>query len=95
MGKWNNARLAKADVAEEVSRMKRQPGKDMVILASGDLVSNFMKLGLIDEYGILLPVVLGRGKPLFKEASCRYKFELIRTKTFKSGVVGLYYRPTD
>jgi hypothetical protein len=58
--------------------------------------SSFLKLGLIDEYQILVhPIVLGRGKPLFKDLNERQKLEFIGTKTFKSGVVGLYYQPTD
>jgi len=95
-GRWNNAKLVKENVVETVNQMKKQPGKDMVILGSGTLVSSFLKLGLIDEYQILLhPIVLGRGKPLFRDLSERQKLELIGTKTFKSGVVGLYYRPTN
>ena len=65
--KWNNSRLVKENIAEEISKMKQQPGKDMVIFGSGSIVSTFMQHGLIDEYRIIVnPVVLGNGKPLFK-----------------------------
>ena len=64
---WNNSRLVKENIAEEISKMKQQSGKDMVIFGSGSIVSTFMQFGLIDEYRIILnPVVLGNGKPLFK-----------------------------
>lgn len=95
-GKWNNAKLVKEIVAEEINRMKQQPGKDMIILGSGEIVSTLHKLGLIDEYRIFLqPVLLGGGKPLFRNLKDRQKLELVETKTFKGGTVGLTYRPTN
>jgi dihydrofolate reductase len=91
-GKWDNARLVKGDVGEEVSKLKRQPGKDMVIFGSGSIVSTLTHLGLIDEYRILIvPVVLGNGIPLFKGVSTSVNLKLVRTKTLKTGVVLLYY----
>src|SRR5712692_7181370 len=64
---WNNSRLVKDNIAEEIQKLKQQPGKDMVIFGSGSIVSTFTQLDLIDEYRIMVnPVVLGSGKPLFK-----------------------------
>jgi len=92
-GKWNNARLIKEINTEEILEMKKQPGKDMVIYGSGSIISAFMKLGLIDEYHLLVnPVVLGRGKPLFKDLSDRHNLKLIKAKTFSNGVVLLHYQ---
>ncbi|MDQ6866235.1 MAG: dihydrofolate reductase family protein [Thermoproteota archaeon] len=92
--KWNNSRLVKENIAEEISKMKQQPGKDMVIFGSGSIVSTFMQLGLIDEYRILVnPVVLGNGKPLFKGIIDKQKLKLLKTRVFGSGVVILYYQP--
>lgn len=91
-GKWDNARLVKGDIGEEVSKLKRQPGKDMVIFGSGSIVSTLTTLGLIDEYRILIvPAVLGKGIPLFKGISTPVNLKLVRTKTLKTGVVLLYY----
>ena len=92
--KWNNSRLVKENIAEEISKMKQQPGKDMVIFGSGSIVSTFMQLGLIDEYRILVnPVVLGNGKPLFTGINDKQNLKLLKTRVFSSGVVILYYQP--
>jgi dihydrofolate reductase len=74
--------------------LKQQPGKDMVIFGSGSIVSTFTQLGLIDEYRIIVnPVVLGNGKPLFKDIKDRINLKLLKTKTFSSGNVLLVYQP--
>jgi dihydrofolate reductase len=66
----------------------------MVILGSPGIVSTFMNLGLIDEYQLLVqPIVLGKGKPLFKDLKDRHNLKLLKTKKFNSGVVGLFYQP--
>ncbi|MDY9926913.1 dihydrofolate reductase family protein [Methanosarcina sp.] len=92
-GKWNNVRLVKEITSEEILKMKKQPGKNMVIYGSGSIVSAFMNLGLIDEYYLFVnPVVLGRGKSLFKDLNDRHKMKLIRTKAFSNGVVLLHYQ---
>ena len=52
--KWNNSRLVKENIAEEISKMKEQSGKDMVIFGSGSIVSTFMQHGLIDQYWIIV-----------------------------------------
>jgi dihydrofolate reductase len=92
---WNNSRLIKGNVAEEVSRLKEQPGQDILIAGSGILVNTLLQDGLIDEYRLLVyPVVLGSGKRLFKEGSIT-GLRLVETKTFGSGVVLLTYRPNE
>jgi len=66
-----------------------------VKFGSASIVSAFMKLGLIDEYRIIVnPVVLGYGKPLFKGINDKINLELLKTKTFGSGNIILYYQPT-
>ena len=62
---WNNSTLIVGDVAEEVSRLKQQPGKDILIFGSGDLVDTLMRRDLIDDYRLMVfPVVLGSGQRL-------------------------------
>ena len=91
---WNNSRLVKENIAEEILKMKQQPGKDMVIFGSGSIVSSFMQLGLIDEYRIIVnPVVLGNGKPLFKGVNDKHNLKLLKTRVFSSGIVILFYEP--
>lgn len=90
---WKNTKLNKEIVADEVLGMKKQPGKNMVLYGSGSIVTAFMNLGLIDEYHLFVnPVVLGRGKPLFKDLKDMHKLKLVRTKTFSNGVVLLHYQ---
>jgi dihydrofolate reductase len=72
--------------------MKQQAGKDTALLGGAGLVSTFMNLGLIDEYHLIVnPLVLGRGKPLFKDVKERHKLKLIKTMSFTSGKVVLHY----
>jgi dihydrofolate reductase len=91
---WNNSSLTKENVAEEVSRLKQQPGKDVLIFGSGDLVNTLMQHDLIDEYRLMVfPVVVGSGKRLFRDGSDTKALRLVETKTFSSGVVVLSYQP--
>lgn len=93
-GKWNNARVVKDNITEEIQKLKQQPGKDMVIYGSASIVQTFTSLGLIDEYWLWVhPVVLGSGKPLFKNTSDRTNLKLLESKTFSSGIVLLRYAP--
>src|SRR5258708_30659033 len=66
---WNNSRIVRDNVVEEVNKLKQQAGKDMIINGSPTLIHSFTSLGLIDEFLIRLPPVsLGSGGPLFKQA---------------------------
>ncbi len=90
---WGDARLFKGDAVEEIRRLKQQPGKDIGIGGS-DLAASLVPYNLIDEYRILVnPLVIGAGKPLLKGIKERLHLKLIKTKTFKSGVIILYYQP--
>ena len=92
---WANARLLTGEVAEEVSALKRQPGRDILLYGSGALVRTLMRHDLIDEYRLLVyPVVLGSGKRLFGDESAA-TLTLVETKTFGSGVVVLSYQPAQ
>ena len=91
---WNNSTLIEWNVAEEVSRLKQQPGQDILIYGSGDLVNALMGQDLIDEYRLMVhPVVVGTGKRLFREGSDTKALSLVETKTFGAGVVVLTYQP--
>ncbi|MBA2713002.1 MAG: dihydrofolate reductase [Rubrobacteraceae bacterium] len=91
---WNNTSLIRENVAEELSELKRQPGKDIVISGSGVLVGSLLDDGLIDELKLMVhPVVVGSGKRLFEEGEERTALELVDSKIFSTGVVYLTYRP--
>lgn len=90
---WHNTRLIKDNIPAEISKLKQQPGKDLVIFGSPSLAQTFMQLGLIDAYRLTVtPVVLGSGIPLFKDVKNRIDLKLLETKTFNSGVVTLHYQ---
>jgi dihydrofolate reductase len=93
---WNNSTLIEGDVAEEIARLKRQPGEDITILGSGVLVRSLLADGLLEELRLMVhPVVLGGGKRLFEEGGDLKALELVESKTFGTSVVYLTYRPAQ
>jgi len=89
---WNNTRLIKKNIEVEMAKLKQQQGKSMMIFGSPGLTHSFMQMDLIDEYRINVnPVVLGNGIPLFENIHDKIKLKLINSKTFHTGVEGLYY----
>jgi dihydrofolate reductase len=89
---WKNAIVVKGDLKEKVAKMKMLPGKNMIIYGSGSIVRTFAKLGLIDEYRIWIhPVAIESGIPLFKGIRNKVNLRLLKTRTFRSGVVIHYY----
>jgi len=90
---WENSVLAKGDLAEEVARLKAQPGGHMIVYGGAQFAAAMVKAGLVDEYRIKLePAALGTGKALFGDLLGREHLELTDAKGFKSGVVGLTYQ---
>jgi dihydrofolate reductase len=91
---WNNTKLIKGDMAAEMRKMKKEPGKDMAILGSGSIVSQLAQEGLIDEYQIAVnPVVLGQGRTMFDGIKEKLTLKLTKTRTFGNGNVLLCYEP--
>lgn len=89
---WSNTRLIKGDVLNAMQNLKQQAGKDMIIFGSGKLVASFAKLGLIDEYRIIIvPTLLGKGTLMFKDT--QQKLRLVNSRTFANGNVLLCYQP--
>jgi dihydrofolate reductase len=88
---WENSRLVSGDLAGEVRQLKKGDGPDIGIFGSGTIVQQLAAEGLIDEYLILVtPVVLGVGKPLFKDEGT-FKLALAGAQAFDSGNVMLHY----
>jgi dihydrofolate reductase len=88
---WNNSHVLKGDIAAEVSKLKQQTGKDIVIHGSPGLIRSLMPHHLIDEYRLLVyPIILGHGKRLFDETS-QANLKLVESKTYDTGVVKLVY----
>jgi len=89
---WSNTRLVKGSAEEEVARLKQEPGKDLFIFGSANLIASLTAQGLIDEYRIgLNPLVLGGGTPMFKPSEERMRLKLLEARTMQSGVVLLRY----
>lgn len=87
---WNNTVKIKDNMKEEMTKLKNEEGKDMMIFGSPSIVQEFMRLDLIDEFRIFLnPVVLGNGVPMFKDADMT-KLKLAESKAYDS-VVKLIY----
>jgi dihydrofolate reductase len=91
----NNSTLIQGnEFAEEITELKRRPGKDITVLGSGALVRSLLREGLLDELRLMVhPVILGGGKCLFENGENRKALELVDSRTFATGVVYLTYRP--
>jgi len=91
---WENTKLINDNFEEKIQKLKLQSGKDMIIFGSSDLAVTFIEHGLIDEFRIMVnPIVLGDGKLLFAGMKGKLELKLIKTRTFQSGNVLLYYEP--
>lgn len=91
---WNNSTLIKGNVAEEITRLKQQPGKNIGITGSATLVQSLLQDDLLDELGLMVhPVVVGSGKRLFEGGGDPKGLKLVDSKTFSTGVVYLTYQP--
>ncbi len=92
---WNNSTLIKENVAE-VSARNQQPGQDILLADSADLLHTLMQHDLVDEHRFMLqPIVPGSGKRLFRDGIHTMVLKLEGTEAFRSGVVVLTYRPTQ
>jgi dihydrofolate reductase len=90
---WTNSTLIKANIVEEITNLKQQDGKDITVHGSATLVQALMQHDLVDRYRLLVyPVVLGKGKRLFKEG-IPATLKLLGSQSFSSGVVALVYEP--
>ncbi len=90
---WKNTELKKEVMKEEILELKQQASKN-IFAGSPSLIVALTNLNLIDEYQLCVhPVILGTGLPLFKNINDRINLKLLKTKTFGSGAVTLYYEP--
>jgi dihydrofolate reductase len=90
---WNNSRLIRGNIAEEVKKLKQAVQRAILIDGGSDLVNLLMRHDLIDEYRLLVhPVVMGKGKRLFQEGSPMTGLKLVEARPFSTGVVALTYQ---
>jgi dihydrofolate reductase len=92
--RWNNSSLLGGDVASAITALKGQPGHDLQIIGSGNLIQTLQAASLIDEYNVwTYPVVLGRGKRLFENGARPCALRLVASKISRTGVAMCTYVP--
>lgn len=93
---WVNSTLLKGDAAQALAELKAQPGKDFMVMGSGELVQSLMKRNLVDLYVLLIhPLILGSGRRLFSDGGVYATLRLIDAKTTGNGVVVATYQPAE
>ncbi|GAB3929445.1 dihydrofolate reductase family protein [Larkinella terrae] len=91
---WENVTLATGDLVEEVTKLKNQPGQDLIAYGGGRFVSDLIKHGLIDDYHLFInPTAIGSGMPIFKEVDQKLNLKLVKASPFSCGIVVLQYQP--
>jgi dihydrofolate reductase len=92
---WNNSAVIEGDVAEAVTRLKQEAGKDIMVNGSGALVRMLLRNHLIDELRLYVhPVVVGSGRRLFDDESDPVELALVDSHAYENGVISLTYKPT-
>ncbi len=92
--KWINTTVANGDLTEEVEKLKNSDGKDILVYGGANFVSNLIKNNLIDEYHLIVnPVAIGKGMSIFGDSETRLNLHLIKSDSFSTGEVELFYAP--
>jgi dihydrofolate reductase len=90
---WANSHLVTGDLAEEVGKLKQQPGENLLVLGSPTLVRSLLRLGLLDELILnICPIVLGSGLRLFDDMTDQVRLQLVESRTYSTGVVRVGYQ---
>ncbi len=90
---WENTQIINGDVAEELAKLKKQPGKDIQVVGGAKLAATVIEAGLVDEYRLVInPVIIGSGKSFFRDQHSKHLLELTGTKLFASGVMIAKYK---
>ena len=93
---WNNTTLAKGNLAEEIANLKKQNGKDIIVVGGAGFVSSLIKEGLIDEYHFIVnPTAIGNGLTIFNSLDRMQKFTPIQSKLYSGGKTVLSYKPKN
>jgi dihydrofolate reductase len=93
---WNNTTLAKGNLSEEIANLKKQNGKDIIVVGGAGFVSSLIKEGLIDEYHFIVnPTAIGNGMTIFNSLDRIQKFTPIQAKLYPGGKIVLSYKPKN
>jgi dihydrofolate reductase len=93
---WENTRLAKGDLAQEVGRLKEADGGDIIAYGGGTFVSELIRHNLIDEYNFFInPAAISEGMTIFRQPGEKFQLKLENSKGFECGIVALRYTSTN
>ena len=93
---WKESTIISGNVVEEITKLKQQPGRDIIIDGSASLVQSLMGTDLIDEYRFLVqPFIMGRGRRFFPDGTPPTKLRLVESKTLSFGSLALAYQPAN
>jgi dihydrofolate reductase len=93
---WKESTIISGNVVEAITKLKQQPGKDIIIDGSASLVQSLMGTDLIDEYRFLVePFIMGRGRRFFPDGTPPTKLRLVESKMISFGTLALIYQPAN
>ncbi|MFY9797684.1 MAG: dihydrofolate reductase family protein [Candidatus Nitrosopolaris sp.] len=91
---WPNTDIATGDLTDEITKLKSQDGKDIIVYGGASFDSSLIRTGLIDEFHLFInPVAIGNGMTIFKDLTGIQKFNLVKLVSFDCGIIGLHYEP--
>lgn len=91
---WSNTVLAKGDLVDEITQLKKQEGNDIIAYGGAIFVAALIQHRLIDEFHLFInPTTIGKGLPIFKELDSKQELTLLKSRSFECGIVGLNYEP--
>ena len=91
---WANTDIATGELTDEITNLKSQDGKDIIVYGGASFDSSLIRAGLIDEFHLFInPVAIGKGMTIFKDLNEIQKFNLVKSVAFDCGIIGLHYEP--
>ncbi len=93
---WANTKIINGDIVEEITKLKKQKGKDIIVYGGARFASTLIKHQLVDEFHLLVnPVAIGNGLPIFNELVSKQNLTLVKSKSFDCGIIVLHYEPKN
>ena len=93
---WANTKMINGDIAEEITKLKKQKGNDIMVYGGARFASTLIKHRLVDEFHFLVnPVAIGSGSPIFNELDNKQNLTLVKSKSYDCGIAVLHYKPKN